>query len=91
MVAFLAAVYPKGRWIWFLLGIGTGLARVRLRHHYPEDVLCGGALGWIVAQWVFTWRWPLALGDWVVGMISRVRRREPGSVFSEASVSLAKD
>jgi hypothetical protein len=30
--------------------------------HWPEDVLFDGALGWTIAQIVFSWRWPVRLG-----------------------------
>lgn len=63
LAAFLVMLYPSGRLLWLLLAVGCGLARIAQRRHYPEDVLFGGALGWILAQWVLSWRWPYALGE----------------------------
>jgi membrane-associated phospholipid phosphatase len=61
IAAFLIIVYPRGRWIWLLLAVGCALARVRFRRHFPEDILFGGALGWVMAHWVFSWGWPMRL------------------------------
>lgn len=79
LAAFLSAMYPEGRILWCLAAAGTGVARVEGQRHWPEDVMFGGALGWIIAQLVFSWRWPLRLGLWAV---SRMRRpasnKKPG-------------
>ena len=63
VAAFLTVIYSRGRILWFVLAAGCAFARVRYRRHFPEDVLFGGAMGWVVAQWVFSWRWPLLLGE----------------------------
>lgn len=62
--AFLLILYPRGRWIWFVIAAGCALARVRYRRHFPSDILMGGALGWTMAWWVFSWRWPVRVADW---------------------------
>ncbi|NQU45220.1 phosphatase PAP2 family protein [bacterium] len=69
--AYLIVLYPRLGWLWLLWAIGCGLARVRFRQHFPEDVLFGGALGWLMAQWVFTWGWPARLGDYTARLFSR--------------------
>lgn len=69
LAAFLSAMYPQGRILWCLAAAGTGVARVEGQRHWPEDVLFGGALGWIIAQFVFAWRWPLRLGIWLVSRL----------------------
>jgi len=58
LCAFLIALYPRGRWLWVVLFAGCALARVRYRRHFPSDILVGGAMGWMIAQWVM--RWPPA-------------------------------
>jgi len=66
LLAFLIAAYPRGRWVWVILSVGCALARVRYRRHFPSDVLFGGALGWAMAQWVFSWQWPAHLAaKWI--------------------------
>jgi undecaprenyl-diphosphatase len=62
LAAFLTVLYPRLAWLWILWAVGCGLGRIEGRMHYPEDVLFGGATGWIVASVVFSWRWPARLG-----------------------------
>lgn len=65
LAACLCIVYGRGRIVWFVLAAGCALARVWGRRHFHEDVLFGGALGWIIAQWVFSWNWPNTLAGWL--------------------------
>lgn len=68
LVAFLMVLYPRGRWLWFIVGTLCAVARVYFRRHYIEDVLFGCAEGWLVAMWVFTWGWPVTLtARWAAG------------------------
>jgi len=67
LAAFLIALYPRGRWLWLLIAAGCAVARVAQRRHFPEDILFGGALGWLMAQWVFSWAWPAVLGRRLLG------------------------
>lgn len=62
LAAFLCAMYPEARWIWLGLAVFAALARVKSSHHYFEDILMGGAIGWTVSLWVFSWRWPGKVG-----------------------------
>lgn len=75
LAAFLCVIYPQARVIWILAAIGGSLARVRFERHFPEDVLVGGAIGWAVAQWVFSWRWLMILGRRITGQIEAFSRR----------------
>lgn len=67
LAAYLSALYPEGRVLWYLAAGGTGLARVVKERHWPEDVLFGGSLGWIMARVVFSWAWPGRLGALLLG------------------------
>jgi membrane-associated phospholipid phosphatase len=69
LAAFLAALYPRGRFLWLIAALLCAFARVRFRRHFTEDVVFGGALGWIIASWVFSWRWPARI-------VSRFRKGE---------------
>lgn len=71
VAAYLCAVYGRGRILWLVLAAGCALARVRFSRHFHEDVLFGGALGWICAQWVFSWQWPMTLGSWLTAKLSK--------------------
>ena len=73
LAAFLVALYPRAHLLWLVLAFGVALARVWSARHFPEDVLVGAALGWAVAWWVFSWRWPLALADRVAELSSSRR------------------
>lgn len=58
IAAFLWVVYPQGRVVWMVAAVGCALARVRDQRHFLEDIAIAGALGWILAHWVFSWKWP---------------------------------
>lgn len=66
--AYLAAVYPPLTPLWVTLSSGCALSRVRYKNHFPSDVLFAAALGWLTAQWTFSWGWPGRL--W--GLFSRL-------------------
>lgn len=59
--AFLSALYPRGRWLWVLLAAGCAFARIRARRHFLDEVLFSAGTGWLLAYWVFRWRWPARL------------------------------
>ncbi len=76
LAAYLSILFPKGRWLWYILAIGTACARIRFKMHYPGDVIFGGALGWITLHVIFSMQWPFRLGIWaedkVTGVITAV-------------------
>lgn len=78
IAAFLRALYPRGRLVWLLIAAEAALARVRSRHHYVEDIMFGGGLGWITARWVFSRAGPARVLQWLqkhTGMIAYRQRR----------------
>jgi membrane-associated phospholipid phosphatase len=61
MVAFgaatmLARMYPRARWVFYLLAWGCGATRVLSRGHYLSDVTFGALLGWAVG-WGIWMQW----------------------------------
>lgn len=58
MAAFLTTLYPQMRRVWLTAALGCALARVFGQRHYLEDIMVGGAIGWLIAHWTFTWEWP---------------------------------
>ena len=51
MVAFgaataLARLFPRAKWVWFVLAAGCGLTRVLARAHFVSDVTLGALMGW---------------------------------------------
>ena len=74
LCAFLAAVYPRARWLWFLAAVGCAASRVALRDHYVEDVIAGAALGWSVAWLAFAWPWLVRLSARVADVLDRKGR-----------------
>lgn len=74
LAAFLRVVYPNGRFIWVVAAIGGSLARVRFERHFPEDILIGGAIGWTVAYWVFSWSWLMTYGRHLTNRIELAGR-----------------
>lgn len=55
--AMLARLYPRARWVGYVLAAGCGVTRVLARAHFLSDVALGAGLGWIVA-WAVARRWP---------------------------------
>lgn len=60
--AFLALLYPRGRWIWYILAILCAAARVEKRRHYPSDVFVGAGLGFLIANIVYSSPWAVRMG-----------------------------
>ncbi len=56
--AAMARVFPRARWLWFLLAGGCGLTRVMANAHFLSDVVAAAALGWLVSD---------ALSRWMLG------------------------
>lgn len=50
LAVVLAAMYPRGRWLFFLYAGLTGLHRMECSAHYPSDVCVGAAVGWLIGQ-----------------------------------------
>lgn len=71
IAAFLIVLYPRGRILWFIIAFGCALARVRFRRHFPEDILFGGGLGWLIAQLVFSWRWATEFSFYLSNLLIR--------------------
>ena len=89
--AFLCMLYPRARLIWLIAAIGCALARVRFERHYPEDVMVGGAIGWLVSVWVFSWCWPMRVGNWfesVFGSYLRARIKKGRSGESKPDIEV---
>jgi len=61
MVAFgaatmLARMYPRARWVFYVLAWGCGVTRMLSRAHYLSDVTFGALLGWAVG-WGIWMQW----------------------------------
>jgi membrane-associated phospholipid phosphatase len=48
----LAALYPRGRWLFFLFAVLACFQRLAAQAHWPSDVLAGAAMGCLIAGWV---------------------------------------
>ena len=89
LVAFLTALYPQGRRLWLVIGVSCALSRVWGERHYLEDVMVGGAIGWTVSYWVFSWQWPYRLGIYLVGRRAR-KETQPEKAMVELDSSMAR-
>ncbi len=47
----LAALYPRGQWVFIGMASLAALQRLAAEAHFLSDVLMGAALGWLVAGW----------------------------------------
>jgi undecaprenyl-diphosphatase len=59
-IAFALAVvlsYKEPKWKkgFYILAVAISLSRIYLGHHYPIDVIVGGALGWAIGTIVIRW------------------------------------
>jgi membrane-associated phospholipid phosphatase len=45
----LAALYPRGRWLFFTFAVLAGLQRIDAQAHFTSDVLAGAALGCLIS------------------------------------------
>lgn len=45
LATWMAIVFPRVRWVGFVLVAIVALSRVRFQHHWPSDVFVGAALG----------------------------------------------
>ncbi len=89
------ALSVRKRWVtWVTLAFTLliGLSRVVLAVHYPQDVLIGLLLGWVVALWVVHMRldvaptgktrlvWPIVL--LIVGLVSAIVLGESAAIIA---------
>lgn len=49
LAAALAALYPRGRWLFAMFAVLAGIQRIEAQAHFASDVLAGAAIGCIVA------------------------------------------
>jgi membrane-associated phospholipid phosphatase len=52
LAAALAFTYPRGRWLFFILAAGCGLARVAEARHFPTDCYVGALIGIFSAKFL---------------------------------------
>ncbi len=56
----LARLFPRARWVGYVLAAGCGITRIAARAHFVSDVVFAAGLGWFVS-WLLWRRW--APGD----------------------------
>lgn len=54
--AMLARLFPRARWVGYLLAAGCAATRVLHRAHFVSDVVLAAGLGWLTA-WLLWRRW----------------------------------
>ena len=59
----LAAMYPKGRPVFFAAAAACGLTRILDNQHYLSDVVAGGVLGWWIGAGALRWRWTAKIAE----------------------------
>ena len=50
LATWIAMVFPRLRWIGFVLVVIVGISRIRFGNHWPSDVLVGAAIGILVGS-----------------------------------------
>jgi membrane-associated phospholipid phosphatase len=56
----LAALYPRGRWLFASFAVLAGLQRIEAQAHFASDVLAGAAVGCMVGA---AWQWSRFTAD----------------------------
>lgn len=46
--AFLSRLYPAAAWVFWVLAVSVGVARIVFGAHWPTDVIVGGAVGFAI-------------------------------------------
>lgn len=49
MAVMLGSLYPRARWLFFLMALMVMGHRLHSGAHYPSDILVGAGIGWLVA------------------------------------------
>jgi membrane-associated phospholipid phosphatase len=62
---FIAALFPRLRWLAVGLTLLVAFGRVMFDAHWPTDVIVGGALGWLIGRCVVGNYAGVRLMDWV--------------------------
>ena len=52
----LGRLFPRARWVGYVLAIGCGLTRIGARAHFVSDVVFAAGLGWLVS-WALMRKW----------------------------------
>ncbi len=77
LAAYLTLLFPKAKILWYVLAAMTALARVRLKRHYPGDILFGGAIGYISFHILFSQQWMFKVGYWVEEKVCKLTGEKP--------------
>lgn len=72
IATYLAALYGRARWVWYLLAVLCGLARIEKGRHFPEDVIFGSVIGWAMTSFAMSQAWAIQFGRWLEKQMSRV-------------------
>ena len=51
----LARLYPRSRWLWYLIAIGCGYTRVLSGAHYLSDVTVAAVAAWLFGEAITRW------------------------------------
>lgn len=62
---FIAALFPRLRWLVFVLVLLVACGRIMFDAHWPTDVIVGGAAGWLIGRCVVGNHAGVRLVDWV--------------------------
>lgn len=78
LAAWVSIAFPRIRYLGLGIAVLCGLARIEARRHWPEDILFGGALGWLTAVWVMRMDWPVLANRWLLEQLYGARDRGLG-------------
>ncbi|CAN5395082.1 hypothetical protein BH09SUM1_BH09SUM1_13080 [soil metagenome] len=74
---WLTLMFPRAKVIWYMLAVGTCLARIKEARHYPGDVMFGSGVGFFTACYVFSAPWALRFGIWTAEGGEKLFRMQP--------------
>ena len=63
LATYLSILYARASWLWYGLAVLCGMARIEKRRHYPEDVIFGWCIGFLVSSLIFASPWAVRWAD----------------------------
>ncbi len=82
----LARLFPRARWVGYVLAAGCGITRILARAHFVSDVVFAAGLGWLVS-WALWRKWaPRTAALALLAMISMPQSAQAQQQTSPANM-----
>ncbi|MCC6546403.1 phosphatase PAP2 family protein [Candidatus Sumerlaeota bacterium] len=72
LALYLSILYPRARYLWYVIAVFTAMFRMESKMHYLGDVLAGGSIGLLTGLWVFSRPWAARFGHFIQSRVERI-------------------